>query len=612
MTLVQPKIIADFETQLATAMAVSAVTATLSSATDDDGVALPTGLYYFTIDNGTSAKEYISCTLTGTALTAIKSVTRQGAEVSGCVRAHRVGASVIISDFATYKAYMDNAALSGAVDATLSAKGIVQLATQAEVLAKTATGSTGAALMMTPDLIASTLLSDYKVDTGSANTYAIAPAPAITAYTVGQRFTFKAVNANTTASTINVNSLGAKDIKKNSTLALDAGDIRAGQIVEVEYDGTNFQMISPFGNTAVGTVITGETDQSQATSNGTQAVGEANATSKASIIAEKFTAGATSIKGAKLWKIADTGSFTGTVKVSLQADTAGSPSGSDLASYTISNAAWLKLTAAAEFAVTFSTQYSSLVPGTSYWIVVTPSTSDNSNHPNLGLNTAGGYAGALKYNNSTDGWVLVATSMLYFKTTQGTVSKIVQTGTDGLVLPVVSPTGLVSVHSSQTTVTGTVTETTVLTKQIEGGFFTTTSGIRARAYINFTSTIDAATTNINLKYNGSTLATVAGPGSQGTGWKEFDFMAEFIVIGNSSQSSQIIFQWISVIPKTKGSGTISAGTLANQFALDLRNPFGSSAIDLSQPGALTITVTNSTASGTTTTIYLGSIIERIA
>lgn len=136
--------------------------------------------------------------------------------------------------------------------ATTAVAGIVQLATQAQILSKTATGSTGASLVPTPALLASTLLSDYKADTGTANTYAITPTPAVTAYTVGQIFSFKAANSNTGSSTINVNGLGAKNIvRTDGTTALSAGMIVSGQIVKVEYDGTSFQMTSVVSNPAV-------------------------------------------------------------------------------------------------------------------------------------------------------------------------------------------------------------------------------------------------------------------------------------------------------------------------------------------------------------------------
>jgi len=50
-------------------------------------------------------------------------------------------------------------------------------------------------------------------------------------------------NANTGSSTINVNSLGAKTLKKAVSTNLTAGDILAGEIKLLIYDGTNFQVI---------------------------------------------------------------------------------------------------------------------------------------------------------------------------------------------------------------------------------------------------------------------------------------------------------------------------------------------------------------------------------
>lgn len=155
-----PKIIADFETQLATALAVGGTSFTLSSATDDDGVALPTGKYYFTIDNGTSQKEYVVGTLASTAVTSVSNVTRQGSESSGVDRAHRVGASVIMTDFLTYKNYIDETTVAGAADANASTKGVVEVPTAAEINAGTSVGGTGASLAISPDQLE---LSNYGV-----------------------------------------------------------------------------------------------------------------------------------------------------------------------------------------------------------------------------------------------------------------------------------------------------------------------------------------------------------------------------------------------------------------------------------------------------------------
>lgn len=147
---------------------------------------------------------------------------------------------------AASKGYADGLAIAGAPNASTTVKGIVELATQAEVLAKTATGGTGASLVATPDLQASTLLSDYKADTGAVNAAVITPAPALTAYVTGQRFSVKMVATNTTTNpTINVNGLGAKTIVKLGGAVLSAGDLLINGIYEFEYDGTNMQLMTP-------------------------------------------------------------------------------------------------------------------------------------------------------------------------------------------------------------------------------------------------------------------------------------------------------------------------------------------------------------------------------
>lgn len=86
----------------------------------------------------------------------------------------------------------------------------------------------------------------YAADSGTANAYAITLAPVVTAYAAGQKFSFKALNSNTSVSTLNVNGLGTKTIKKTGgTADLASWDIVAGQIVEVVYDGTDFEMQTP-------------------------------------------------------------------------------------------------------------------------------------------------------------------------------------------------------------------------------------------------------------------------------------------------------------------------------------------------------------------------------
>lgn len=144
------------------------------------------------------------------------------------------------------KAYADSLTFAGAPNATTTQKGIVELATQSEVDAGTATGSTGASLAPTPDILRSRLLSDYVVDTGSANSYAIAPSPAISAYSNGQRFVFKVANTNTGTAVLAVNGLSSTAIlRSNGFSGLGNGDLLAGQIVEVVKSPGGFELLTP-------------------------------------------------------------------------------------------------------------------------------------------------------------------------------------------------------------------------------------------------------------------------------------------------------------------------------------------------------------------------------
>lgn len=87
----------------------------------------------------------------------------------------------------------------------------------------------------------------YAADSGTADTYAITLAPAITAYAAGQVFVFKAGNSNTGASTLNVNAVGAKNILDHRGSALTADTIVQDGVYVVVYDGTQFQLVTLSG-----------------------------------------------------------------------------------------------------------------------------------------------------------------------------------------------------------------------------------------------------------------------------------------------------------------------------------------------------------------------------
>lgn len=96
------------------------------------------------------------------------------------------------------------------------------------------------------DALIATALSDttaspYGAATGT-DTYVVTISPSPGPYAAGQSLLVSFANTNTGAATLNVNGLGAKAIKKDISTAIAAGDIVAGRVYELRYDGTNFQL----------------------------------------------------------------------------------------------------------------------------------------------------------------------------------------------------------------------------------------------------------------------------------------------------------------------------------------------------------------------------------
>ena len=79
--------------------------------------------------------------------------------------------------------------------------------------------------------------------------------PALSAYATGNQFSFLVANTNTGAVTINVDGIGTKAITRTGTTALVAGDMVAGQAVEIIYDGTRFQLVN--GNSFTNLKVSG-------------------------------------------------------------------------------------------------------------------------------------------------------------------------------------------------------------------------------------------------------------------------------------------------------------------------------------------------------------------
>lgn len=94
---------------------------------------------------------------------------------------------------------------------------------------------------------------------GTADAQTASATPTISAYVAGQSFKFIAGATNTSATpTININSIGAKTLKRPDGNPCVAGDITSGNTYEIIYNGTNFILvnISPVWNTYTPTMGT--------------------------------------------------------------------------------------------------------------------------------------------------------------------------------------------------------------------------------------------------------------------------------------------------------------------------------------------------------------------
>lgn len=102
------------------------------------------------------------------------------------------------------------------------------------------------------ETLADTLESIYELNvplgdtTGSSNAYVGTTGYSFTSLTEDAIYTFTANFTNTGAATLNIDSIGAVNIRLlDGSLALIAGMIRSGLVYRVMYDGTQFILLNP-------------------------------------------------------------------------------------------------------------------------------------------------------------------------------------------------------------------------------------------------------------------------------------------------------------------------------------------------------------------------------
>jgi len=176
---------------------------------------------------------------------------------TGLTKTHAGASKLVLSNDAAFynnfTLYLNSIAGAGAANASTAVKGLVQAATTAQVNAGTPTGTTAAVLAVTPDVLINSTNNQYvssvintgipyAVATGTATAYTATLATGISTLASGTHLSFLVPIANATGVTMNVNGLGAKSITKNGTTALAASDLVAGQVAEMTFDGTRFQI----------------------------------------------------------------------------------------------------------------------------------------------------------------------------------------------------------------------------------------------------------------------------------------------------------------------------------------------------------------------------------
>jgi hypothetical protein len=82
----------------------------------------------------------------------------------------------------------------------------------------------------------------FTADTGTVNNLVGTVSPTPAAYAAGQKFQIKALLGNTGAVVANFNGLGNKPVIYSNGAALTGNDYAAGAVLDLEFDGTSFQL----------------------------------------------------------------------------------------------------------------------------------------------------------------------------------------------------------------------------------------------------------------------------------------------------------------------------------------------------------------------------------
>ena len=179
---------------------------------------------------------------------------------SGLTKTHAGASKLILSNDAAFYnnliLYLNDIAGAGAANASTTVKGIVQAATATNINNSTPTGTTGAVLAMTPDAFSNSTSGSYlnsvrnsgipfTTATGTSSAFTATLASAVSTLASGTYFNVLFQTTNASGATLDVNSIGAKPLKKAYSTSVASGEIIPGQISTLVYDGVGFQVKSP-------------------------------------------------------------------------------------------------------------------------------------------------------------------------------------------------------------------------------------------------------------------------------------------------------------------------------------------------------------------------------
>lgn len=154
------------------------------------------------------------------------------------------------------------------------------------------------------------------------------------------------------------------------------------------------------------------TDQSQLTITGNIAFGIVGFPS----IGQSFLPTKSAHAGVVLKRNTGLGTYTGDVTVSIQTNSGTSPSGTVLATQTISNATWMALTSGVT-EITISLPCTLTIDGsTKYWYVITADTPNTTDYPGVSGSSGNPYASGVQKRYIGGSWLDEDTGLdIYFK-----------------------------------------------------------------------------------------------------------------------------------------------------------------------------------------------------